>query len=122
MIGKAKFGNNKNPNIGVTQIKIDGMRTMISSLNIRIQNAGENPSIKAVNSMFGPGNVKVIKTDCDDDSASNPFATFQFEKAGYKPVLIKYSASWGASGETGSVEMVLGNSLGDILGSCKAIK
>lgn len=120
MVGTAKFGNSKNPNIGVTDIRLNGPRVGIAVLEITIWNAGENPSPKAVNNMFGPGKVKVIKTNCEDDSVVNPSATYQFEKVGYKPVIINYVASSGSGG--GMVGMKLGNSLGDISDTCKAIK
>jgi uncharacterized protein YjlB len=95
MVGKTKVGDDKNPNIGAAKVFVSGARTMISSIKISISN--ESADIQ----VFGKGKATKIKTSCDDDSASNTFEFYKFEKPGYKPLYISYQASWGAGGAGG---------------------
>jgi hypothetical protein len=121
MLGTSKFGKDKNPNIGATKVTISGARTFISEIQIEIQNEGENPSERAVKALFGVGKVQQISTSCDSDDMSYADATYYFEKPGYKPVFLKYVASWGAAG-AGGIDIKIANSLGDALGACKPTK
>lgn len=99
MVGKTKIGKNKNPNIGNTEVRIEGSRMNLNSIFIDINMEGENPSKKQINDLFGAGKVTKISTPCDeDDFYSYSVATYKFQKPGYSPVYIRSSASWGASG------------------------
>jgi hypothetical protein len=120
MVGMTKVGKDKNPNIGATEVSVTGARTFVSKIKIRIQNEGESPSESAVKNLLGGGKVKKINTSCDDNSTSNGDATFRFEKSGYKPVFVRYSSSFGASG-AGGVDIIIANVFDD-LGDCKLSK
>lgn len=119
MIGKTKVGKEKNPNIGATEITINGARSFITDIQISISN--ESQGIDS----FGTGKSTKIKTSCDDDSASNALEFYKFEKSGYKPLYISTQASWGAGG-SGSVDLKIAYELSDIFDShsspCKVIK
>lgn len=119
MVGKGKIGKDRNPNIGATEVGVSGTRTMITSVNISIYN--EFVDVKE----FGKGELKKIKTSCDDDSASNSSEFYRLEKNGYKPLYISYQSSSGAGG-TGSVDFKVAYTQDDILGvgknSCKVLK
>lgn len=117
MVGKTKVGKDKNPNIGATEITVSGTRTMISKIQLNIQNEGEDPSEEAVIKLFGKGQVKKISTTCDIDDTSNHDATYQFEKSGYKPVYIRYMSSWGAGG-AGGIDVNVANDIADVLDNC----
>lgn len=121
MVGITKVGRDKNPNIGLTKISVTGARTFISEAQIEIQNEGENPSETAVRALFGSGKVGKLGSSCDANDHSYSEATYRFEKKGYKPVFIKYSSSWGASG-SGGLDIKIANSLEDALGNCKLVK
>jgi hypothetical protein len=121
MVGKTKVGKDKNPNIGATEIKVSGTRTMIDTIQITIANEGEDASEKAVIGMFGQGKIQKISTSCDEDAASSSDAIYQFEKQGYKPLYIHYISSRGASG-AGDVDVTVASSLDDALGACKVQK
>lgn len=121
MVGKTKVGKDKNPNIGATEIAISGARTMISKIQLNIENYREveEPSIEeSVVKLFGKGQVKKISTTCDIDEMSNSDATYQFEKSGYKPVYIHYVSSWGAGG-AGGIDVGVANDIADVLDDCK---
>jgi hypothetical protein len=96
------------------------MRTMISSVEISIENESADIGV------FGKGKATKIKTSCDDDSASNTVEFYRFEKSGYKPLYISYVTSWGASGDAGGVEFKVAYTLEDVLGDdpkpCKVLK
>jgi hypothetical protein len=109
MVGKTKVGKDKNPNVGATEIKVNGARTFITDIQISISN--ESLGIEA----FGIGKASKIKTSCDDDSASNSVEFYKFEKPGYKPLYISYQSSSGASG-AGGVDMKVSYELDDALG------
>lgn len=92
MLGATKLGKDKNPNIGATDIKISGARTMISSIDVSISNMPQGIEV------FGKGKAAKIKTSCDEDRASYTVEFYKFEKSGYKPLYISYISSAGASG------------------------
>lgn len=121
MIGVTKVGKDKNPNIGATKVTVSGARTFISEIKVEIQNEGENPSESALRTLFGAGKAKKVPSSCDIDDMSYADATYLFEKPGYKPVFVKYVASWGASG-SGGVDLTIANSLEEVLGECKLSK
>jgi len=58
-----------------------------------------------------------IKTNCDDDSASNTIGFYKFEKAGYKPLYISSFESSGAAGieSGGSVDFNIANNIETVL-------
>jgi len=111
MVGKAKFGKSKNPNVGVADIKISGPRNFINYISISIAN--ESHQIEE----FGKAKVTKIKTNCDDDSASNTIGFYKFEKAGYKPLYISSFESSGAAGieSGGSVDFNIANNIETVL-------
>ncbi len=110
MVGTTKVGNSKNPNIGYTEITINGARTFITDIKIMIQNEGENPSKTEINSLFGSGKVVKIVSSCDQDYATWGDATYMFKRPKDQPVYIRYGSSWGASG-SGAVTATVANSL-----------
>lgn len=110
MVGTTKVGNSKNPNIGYTQIKVNGTRTFITNIEIMIQNEGENPSRSEINKLFGSGEVIKISSSCDQDYATWADATYQFKRSKEQPVFIRYGSSWGASG-SGAITIGVANSL-----------
>lgn len=71
MIGTTKVGISRNPNIGNTEVKIDGDRSMITDIKISINN--ESGGIE----IFGKGAATKIKTSCD---INNPMDTVEFYK------------------------------------------
>ena len=113
MVGTTKVGNSKNPNIGYTEININGTRTFITDIKIMIQNEGENPSKNEVNKLFGSGKVVKIASSCDQDYATSGDATYQFSRLEDQPVFIRYWSSWGASG-SGAITIAVANSLVDL--------
>lgn len=110
MIGETKVGNSKNPNIGYTEVKINGNRNFIVKAHIFMQNEGAMPSKESVNYYLGKGEVVKIKSSCDYDSALHGDATYSFTKKNFKPIFVRYSSSWGASG-SGSTNIVVANYL-----------
>ena len=98
MVGLTKVGKDKNPNIGATEVTIQGSRMNLYSIYIDINMEGEDPSEKQINHFFGAGKVKKIRTSCDEDGHSYSVATYKFQKPGYNPVFIRSTSSWGASG------------------------
>jgi hypothetical protein len=120
MVGITKVGRDKNPYIGATTVTVRGMRTMISSVEISIENESADIGV------FGKGKATKIKTSCDDDSGSHTVEFYRFEKSGYKPLYISYVTSWGASGDAGGVEFKVAYTLEDVLGDdpkpCKVLK
>lgn len=119
MVGNAKVGNNKNPNIGAAEVQISGVRTMILKINITIQNGGEIASEASVSDLFGKGKIVKINTSCDLNDATNSDATYQFVKKNYKPIYLHYTYSSGAGGP-GSVFIDVANSIDDAIGACTA--
>jgi hypothetical protein len=109
MTGRAKYGRDKNPNIGETEVIVSGVRTMISSVKISIAN--ESAGIEEL----GKGKATKIKTSCDDDSFTNTVEFYRFDKSGYKPLYVSYQSSSGASGP-GSVGIEVAYLLEDVLG------
>lgn len=95
MTGVAKFGKDKNPNIGSTEIVINGSRSMMSSVEIKISN------MEAGLEVLGHGNFKRISTSCDSDSPLNTVEFYSLERPGYKPLYVRYFTSWGAGGGGG---------------------
>lgn len=113
MIGETKVGNSKNPNIGYTEVRINGNRNFIVKAHILMQNGGVIPSKESVNYYLGKGKVIKIKSSCDEDYMSyisSHDATYRFTKKNFKPVFVRYSSSWGASG-SGSTGIVVANYL-----------
>ena len=118
--GKTKVGKDKNPNIGSTEIRISGPRTMISKISIVIANTDGFADESSIRHLFGKGKIKKINTSCDSDYATNADATYQFVNQGYKPLYINYTYSSGAGG-FGTVGVTVAYELDDLLGSeCKA--
>lgn len=116
MAGTTKVGNSRNPNIGYTEITINGTRTFITKIEIMIQNEGENPSKSEVNKLFGSGKLIKISSSCDQDSFTGGDTTYQFSRLKDQPVFIRYWSSWGASGRSGAVEITVANRLVDLNG------
>ncbi|MDE4454403.1 hypothetical protein [Psychrobacter sp. DAB_AL62B] len=110
MVGTTKVGNSKNPNIGYTQINVNGARTFITNIEIMIQNEGGNPSKSEINKLFGSGEIIKIASSCDQDYATWADATYQFKRSKEQPVFIRYGSSWGASG-SGAVTIAVANNL-----------
>lgn len=75
MVGTTKVGNSRNPNIGYTEITVNGARAFITKIEIIIQNEGENPSKKEVNKLFGSGKLIKIPSSCDQDNPTRGDAT-----------------------------------------------
>lgn len=115
MVGTTKVGSSKNPNIGYTEVAINGARTFITEIEITIQNEGENPSKSEINKLFGSGKLVKILSSCDQDYATWADATYQLNKTKAQPVFIRYGSSWGASG-SGAVTIKVANSLVDLNG------
>jgi len=76
MLGRAKIGKSKNPNVGFAILSVIGLRDFITNISLSIAN--ESHQIDE----FGKANVAKIKASCDDDSASNAIGFYKFEKAG----------------------------------------
>ncbi len=110
MAGTTKVGNSKNPNIGYTQIKVNGARTFITNIEVMIQNEGENPSKSEINKLFGSGEIIKIASSCDQNYATSADATYQFKRSKEQPVFIRYGSSWGASG-SGAITIAVANNL-----------
>ena len=110
MVGVTKVGKDRNPNIGATEVTVSGARTMITAVKISIANEPADIQV------FGNGKVSKIKTSCDDDSYSNSVGFYKFEKLGYKPLFISSQSSWGAGGDSGSVDFEVSYALDDALG------
>jgi len=110
MVGTTKVGNSKNPNIGHTEITVNGARTFITDIGIMIQNEGENPSNIEMNRLFGSGKVVQIASSCDQNDATWGDATYQLKRAKDQPVFIRYGSSWGASG-SGAINIKVANRL-----------
>jgi hypothetical protein len=120
MVGITKVGRDENPHIGATTVTVRGVRTMVFSVEISIDN--EHADI----GVLGKGKATKIKTSCDDDSLSNTVEFYRFEKSGYNPLYIRYGSSWGASGDAGGVDFKVAYTLEDVLGDgpnpCKVLK
>lgn len=119
MKGKAKFGTSANPNIGATMVIVEGSRTMINRISVFVANSRDAADMK----LLGPGKAKQIATSCDLNDASAVQKVYEFRKAGYKPLYVKYAESWGASGESGSVDFTIAYQIDDAIDnpSCKAL-
>jgi len=119
MKGKTKVGNDRNPNIGATNIIINGARTFITDIQISISNEEHNISI------LGAESATRIRTSCDDESLSNTVHFYKFERQNYKPLYISYISSWGAGGMSGSVDFKIAYQIQDVLynysESCKTV-
>ena len=110
MVGTTKVGNSRNPNIGYTEITINGTRTFITKIYTMIQNEGENPSKSEINKLFGKGELIRIPSSCDQDYATGGDRTYQFKRPKNQPVFIRYWSTWGASG-SGTVNITVANRL-----------
>ena len=95
MEGKTKVGKDKSPYVGDTTVTIRGSRTMITEVEIAVQNASVDIAA------LGPGKATKLKTSCDDDSASYSFALYRFDRRGYLPLYVSAMSSYGASGDAG---------------------
>lgn len=120
MKGTAKVGKDRNPNIGTTEVLVDGTRTMINRINISVANNRKAADL----GLLGPGQANRISTSCDMDYASEVNRFYEFKKPGYKPLYINYAESWGASGESGSVQFTIAYRLEDVIDSpgCKVVQ
>jgi len=120
MKGKARVGKDRNPNIGSANVLVEGARTMITRISISVANSRDAADMK----LLGPGKAQKISTTCDMDYASEVQRFFQFQKPGYKPLYVKYSESWGASGESGSVDFTIAYRLEDAIDNpeCKVVR
>ncbi len=119
MKGKTKFGTSANPNIGATMVVVEGSRTMVNRISISVANSRDAADMK----LLGPGKARQIPTSCDMNYASEVQKIYEFRKTGYKPLYVKYAESWGASGESGSVDFTLAYQIEDAIDnpSCKAL-
>jgi hypothetical protein len=89
MHGSTKVGNDSNPNIGATEININGARTFITSITIDISN--ESIDFKK----FGPGKFTQLKTKCDSNDLFYRSIFYKFERDGFKPLYILNTGSAG---------------------------
>jgi hypothetical protein len=112
MVGKIKIGKSKNPNVGATEIIVEGFRHGMSKIYISISN---EPEYQAVTDLFGPGQLKKIQNSCDIDYASTGDALYEYTKPGYKPIFVRLEYSWGASGDSGTVDVIVSYELSDAL-------
>lgn len=112
MIGKTKIGQSKNPNIGATEIRVEGLTHGISKIHIEI---GNEPQFQTVTDLFGKGKLIRIPTSCDIDEASAGDAVYKYIKLGYKPLFVRLEYGWGASGDSGSVDVTVAYTLEDAL-------
>ena len=110
MVGTTQVGKDKNPNIGYTEVTINGARTFITNIEINISNDGGDPSESEVKEFFGSGKVMKVVSSCDQDEPSWKVATYSFKRPKDQPVFIKYETSWGASG-SGSTTLTVANQL-----------
>lgn len=108
MVGKAKVGASKNPNLGATRVTVTGSRTMILMATIAVAN--ESIEVKDL----GKGSVTQIATSCDDDSMTEQVAFYRFVRQGYKPLFVRRHASYGAGG-AGSEKLAIAYDLEDLL-------
>lgn len=108
MVGTTKVGKSRNPNIGATEVVVSGMRSMISSVTVRVAN--ESLGIETL----GPGAATKIHTNCDESSGSSSVDFYKFQKTGFKPLYVSLQSSWGASG-SGTVELGVSYDIEDAL-------
>ncbi|WP_201589933.1 hypothetical protein [Psychrobacter pulmonis] len=98
MIGTGQLGNNRNPNIGAMDIRVEGTRTFFNSVYIVISNGGFPTSKSSLNRLFGRGIVEEVRSKCNESfgyTGSN--ATYSFKRKGYNPVFIRYGYSEGSA-------------------------
>lgn len=107
MQGQTKIGQDKNPNIGATNITISGARSFVTDIHINIENEMVDLSV------FGQGKAERFQTSCDEDSASFSIKFYKFTKPRHKPLYINHQSSWGNSG--GSSDFMISYTLEDIL-------
>lgn len=112
MRGKAKIGKSKNPNVGETSILVKGARTLIFQIHIEVNN---EPNYQTINDLFGKAKIKKISSSCDEDMATFGDSIYKFTKDGYKPLYVHLGYSWGAGGDSGSVNAIVANQLEDAL-------
>ncbi len=112
MEGTTKIGTSSNPNVGITEVKVEGFRTSISKIHVEISN---EPHYTTVDDLFGEGDIKEIPTSCDIDGASASSIVYEYIKSGYNPLYIHLETGFGASGESGSVVVTVANRLEDAL-------
>jgi len=122
MEGSTRFGDSPNPNVGATKVVLSGARTMWQLSHITIANAGDNPSEEAVVQLFGQATVQKVASPCDSDGAGYGDAMYRFERAGYKPLFVRYQASKGASGDSGTVELRIASTTEMLNEDCAAAK
>lgn len=117
MVGKSQLGNNRNPNIGAIDIRVEGVRTFFNSVNITISNGGYPTSKSSINKLFGHGAVKEIASKCNDSFGyTGSVSTYSFKRAGYEPIFIVYGFSEGSAMFATYIE--LSNSLKKLTDNC----
>ena len=119
MIGTGQLGNNRNPNIGAMDIRVEGVRTFFNSVYIVISNGGFPTSQSSLNKLFGQGIVKEVKSKCNESfgyASSNSNATYSFKRKGYNPVFVRYGYSEGSA--MFATDIKLSNSLDDLTDDC----
>lgn len=117
MVGTSQLGNDRNPNVGAMDIRVEGVRTFFNSVSIIISNGGFPTSTSSLNKFFGQGVVKEIASKCNESfgyTGSN--ATYSFKRIGYNPVFIRYGFSEGSAMFTTDIK--LSNSLDDLTDDC----
>lgn len=119
MVGTSQLGNDRNPNIGAIDIRVEGVRTFFNSVYIVISNGGFPTSKSSLNKIFGQGIVKEVKSKCNESfnyASSNSNATYSFKRKGYNPVFVRYGYSEGSA--MFATDIKLSNSLNDLTDDC----
>lgn len=117
MTGKGQLGNDRNPNIGAMDIRVEGARTFFNSVNIVISNGGFPTSKNSLNKLFGQGIVKEVESKCNESfgyTGSN--ATYSFKRKGFNPVFVRYGFSEGSA--MFATDIKLSNSLDNLTDDC----
>lgn len=117
MIGTGQLGNNRNPNIGAIDIRVEGARTFFNSVYIVISNGGFPTSKNSLNKLFGRGMVKEVASKCNEGfSYTGSNAIYSFKRQGYNPVFIRYGFSEGSA--MFATDIKLSNSLDNLTDDC----
>lgn len=101
MEGITVIGRDKNPNIGKTEILVEGPQSGPEKISISIANKENQVEIL---DLFGTGKLKRIATSCDINEASAVDLTYKYTKNKYDPLYINYTKSWG---KTGSIDIIV---------------
>lgn len=117
MAGTSQLGNNRNPNIGAMDIRVEGVRTFFNSVSIVISNGGLPTSKSSLNKIFGQGIVKEVASKCNESFGYTGLsATYSFKRKGYKPVFVRYGFSEGST--MFATDVKLSNSLENVTFDC----